>query len=176
MRLFGRFQIHRPDGERTRRASWVPGSRGREGIQDGYLPPQEKAGRRFISRHEDLRDIAPVVSLREVIIAVCERFKITPQNLLGRGRQREFSKPRHMVCLLAYELTYQSLLEIGKAMDRDHTTILHGVKTTRLAIKKDPALARAYQELTAILEAKHKETDAEEQAIRIALAHEIASY
>ena len=81
-----------------------------------------------------------------------------------------------MVCLLAYELTYQSLLEIGKAMDRDHTTILHGVKTTRLAIKKDPALARAYQELTAILEAKHKETDAEEQAIRIALAHEIASY
>ena len=176
MRLFGRFQIHRPDGERTRRASWVPGSRGREGIQNGYLPPEEKVSRRFISRHEDLRDIAPVVSVREVVIAVCEHFKITPQNLLGRGRHREFSKPRHLVCLLAHELTYQSLCDIGRAMDRDHTTILHGVKTTRLAIMKDPALARAYQELTAILEAKHKVTDAEEQAIRIALAHEIASY
>ena len=176
MRLFGRFQIHRPDGERTRRASWVPGSRGREGIQNGYLPPEEKVSRRFISRHEDLRDIAPVVSVREVVIAVCEHFKISPQNLLGRGRHREFSKPRHLVCLLAHELTYQSLCDIGRAMDRDHTTILHGVRTTRLAIKKDPALARAYQELTAILEAKHKVTDAEEQAIRIALAHEIALY
>ncbi len=176
MRLFGRFQIHRPDGERTRRASWVPGSRGREGIQNGYLPPEEKVSRRFVSRHEDLRDIAPVVSVREVVIAVCEHFKISPQNLLGRGRHREFSKPRHLVCLLAHELTYQSLCDIGRAMDRDHTTILHGVRTTRLAIKKDPALARAYQELTAILEAKHKQTDVEEQAIRIALAHEIASY
>ena len=156
MRLFSRFSIHRSDGERSRRSSWLPGGRGREGIQNGYLPPQEKAGRRFVSRHEDLRDIAPAVSVREVIIAVCERFKISPQNLLGRGRQREFSKPRHMVCLLAYELTYQSLLEIGKAMDRDHTTILHGVRTTRLAIKKDPALALAYQELTEALGAAHE--------------------
>ena len=136
MRLSGRFQVHRSDGERTRRASWVPSGGRCEGIQDGHLPAEEKTGRRFVSRHEDLRDIAPAVSLREVIIAVCERFKITPQNLLGRGRHREFSKPRHMVCLLAHELTYQSLCDIGRAMDRDHTTILHGVKATRLASRK----------------------------------------
>ena len=156
MRLSGRLQVHRSNSERTRRASWVPGSGRCEGIQDGHLPAEEKTGRRFVSRHEDLRDIAPAVSLREVIIAVCERFKISPQNLLGRGRHREFSKPRHMVCLLAHELTYQSLCDIGRAMDRDHTTILHGVKATRLAIKKDPALALAYQELTEALGAAHE--------------------
>ena len=176
MRLFGRFQIHRSDGERTRRASWLPGGRGREGIQDGHLPAEEKVSRRFVSRYEDLRDIAPAVSVREVVIAVCERFMISPQSLLGRLRFKEFCQPRHMAYLLAYELTYQSLPDIGKAMDRDHTTVLHGVRSMRLAMQKDPALARAYQELTAILEAKHKETDAGEQAIRIALGHEIASY
>ena len=156
MRLSSRFQVHRSDSERTRRASWVPGSRGREGIQDGHLPAEEKTGRRFTSRHEDLRDIAPTVSLREVIIAVCERFKITPQNLLGRGRHREFSKPRHMVCLLAHELTYQSLCDIGRAMDRDHTTILHGVKATRLAMQKDRELQQAYDDLTQALRATHE--------------------
>lgn len=103
-----------------------------------------------------MRDIAPSVSVREVVIAVCERFKIEPQSLLGRLRFREFSQPRHMAYLLAYELTYQSLCDIGKAMDRDHTTVLHGVRTMRVAIKKDPALARAYQELTEALGAAHE--------------------
>lgn len=61
-----------------------------------------------------------------------------------------------MAYLLAYELTYQSLTDIGQAMDRDHTTILHGVRTMRIAIKKDPALALAYQELTEALGAAHE--------------------
>lgn len=156
MRLSGRLQVHRSNSERTRRASWLPGSRGREGIQDGHLPAEEKVSRRFVSRYEDLRDIAPAVSLREVIIAVCERFMISPQSLLGRLRFKEFCQPRHMAYLLAYELTYQSLTDIGQAMDRDHTTILHGVRTMRIAIKKDPALALAYQELTEALGAAHE--------------------
>jgi hypothetical protein len=156
MRLSGRLQVHRSDGERTRRASWVPSGGRCEGIQDGHLPAEEKTGRRFVSRYEDLRDIAPAVSVREVVIAVCERFMISPQSLLGRLRFKEFCQPRHMAYLLAYELTYQSLTDIGQAMDRDHTTILHGVRTMRIAIKKDPALARAYQELTAALGAAHE--------------------
>jgi chromosomal replication initiator protein len=81
---------------------------------------------------------------------------ISPQSLLGRLRFKEFCQPRHMAYLLAYELTYQSLTDIGQAMDRDHTTILHGVRTMRIAIKKDPALALAYQELTAALGAAHE--------------------
>jgi hypothetical protein len=156
MRLSGRLQVHRSDGERTRRASWVPSGGRCEGIQDGHLPAEEKVSRRFVSRYEDLRDIAPAVSVREVVIAVCERFMISPQSLLGRLRFKEFCQPRHMAYLLAYELTYQSLTDIGQAMDRDHTTILHGVRTMRIAIKKDPALARAYQELTAALGAAHE--------------------
>lgn len=156
MRLFSRFSIHRSDGERSRRSSWLPGSGRCEGIQDRHLPPEEKVSRRFISRYEDLRDIAPAVSVREVVIAVCERFKIEPQSLLGRLRFREFSQPRHMAYLLAYELTYQSLTDIGRAMDRDHTTVLHGVRTMRVAMKKDPELQQAYDDLTLALRATHE--------------------
>lgn len=61
-----------------------------------------------------------------------------------------------MAYLLAYELTYQSLTDIGRAMDRDHTTVLHGVRTMRVAMKKDPELQQAYDDLTLALRATHE--------------------
>lgn len=61
-----------------------------------------------------------------------------------------------MAYLLASELTYQSLTDIGLAMDRDHTTIMHGVKSTRLAMQKDPHLKKAYDDLTEALRPTHE--------------------
>ena len=147
MRLHSRLQIHRFASERTRRPSWVPHYRRCEGVQNGHLPAEKEIGRGFVSRLENLRDIAPRVSVRDVVIAVANYSGVETQALLGRCRNNELVRWRSLIYLLAYELTYQSLSDIGKALDRDHTTIWHGVKTYRQRMADNEALEESYNAL-----------------------------
>ena len=151
MRLPRGLQIFRFFSERTRRPSWVPSHRGREGLQDRHLSPQEKVGRSFISRHEDLRDIAPSVQIKDVVIAVSREAGIPTEALLGHGRQQPLARWRHLAFLLAHELTHQPLMQIGRAMNRDHSTIWHGCNRANERMQDDAELRSAYVKLKASL-------------------------
>ena len=147
MRLPRGLQIFRYFSERTRRPSWVPSDRGREGLQDRRVPAQEEAGRGFVSRNEDLRDIAPSVSVKDVVIAVSREAGIPTEVMLGRGRKHALARWRHLAFLLAYELSHQSLVQIGKAMNRDHSTVWNGCRRAEERMKNDVQLRRAYDKL-----------------------------
>ena len=147
MRLFSRLPVFRFFSERTRRPSWVPSNRGREGLQDRHLPAQEEAGRGFVSRNEDLRDIAPSVSVKDVVIAVSREAGIPTEVMLGRGRKHALARWRHLAFLLAYELSHQSLVQIGKAMNRDHSTVWNGCRRAEERMENDVQLRRAYDKL-----------------------------
>ena len=151
MRLLSGFQIFRQSSERSRRTSWLPSGGGREGIQDRHLPPQEKASGGFVSRNENLRDIAPTISVRDIVIAVSEYSGVPTQAILGTSRVRELSRQRFLVCLLAHELSYQSLMNIGRALNRDHSTIYYGVKRYRELMLNDAKLEKAYNDLYTLL-------------------------
>lgn len=147
MRLPRGLQIFRFFSERTRRPSWVPGDRGREGLQDRRVPAQEEAGRGFVSRNEDLRDIAPSVSVKDVVVAVSREAGIPTEALLGRSRQQPLARWRHLAFLLAHELTYQPLMQIGRAMNRDHSTVWNGCRRAKERMQGDAELRRAYDKL-----------------------------
>ena len=147
MRLFSRLPVFRFFSERTRRPSWVPSNRGREGLQDRRVPAQEEAGRGFVSRNEDLRDIAPSVSVKDVVIAVSREAGIPTEVMLGCGRKHALARWRHLAFLLAYELSHQSLVQIGKAMNRDHSTVWNGCRRAEERMKDDGQLRRAYDKL-----------------------------
>tara|TARA_B100000886_G_C20100680_1_gene357742 strand:- start:10 stop:234 length:225 start_codon:yes stop_codon:yes gene_type:complete len=67
--------------------------------------------------------------------------------LLGRGRKHALARERHLMFLLAYELSHQSLPQIGKAMNRDHSTIWHGCNRARERMETDYALRFTYDKL-----------------------------
>ena len=115
MRLPTGLSIFRFFSERTRRPSWVPSSGGREGVQNGRLQAQEEAGRGAVPRHENLGDIAKSVSVKAIVIAVSREADIPTEVMLGRGRKHALARWRHLMFLLAYELSHQSLMQIGKA-------------------------------------------------------------
>ena len=144
MRLHSRFQIPGLNSHRLRRTSWLPGSRGCQGIPDRHLPAEKKAGRSFVSRCEDLRDIAPKVQVRDVVIAVSVYAGIDTRALLGRCRARELAQWRQLIYLLCYELTYQSLPTIGDALNRNHTTVLSGCKKYRERMAESREWRQAY--------------------------------
>ena len=151
MRLPTGLSIFRYFSERTRRPSWVPSSGRREGLQDRRVPAQEEAGRGFVSRNEDLRDIAPSVQIKDVVIAVSREAGIPTEALLGRCRQQPLARWRHLAFLLAHELTYQPLMQIGLAMNRDHSTVWNGCRRAKERMQDDAELRRAYDKLKASL-------------------------
>ena len=147
MRLPRGLQIFRYFSERTRRPSWVPSDRGREGLQDRRVPAQKEARRGFVSRNEDLRDIAPSVSIKDVVIAVSREAGIPTEVMLGRGRKHALARWRHLAFLLAHELTHEPLMQIGRAMNRDHSTVWNGCRRAKERMRDDAELRFSYDKL-----------------------------
>ena len=72
---------------------------------------------------------------------VCKFFKISKNEMLSPRRSRYLVRPRQTAIYLSKMLTSKSLPEIGRAFsNRDHTTVIHSVKTIEKLRKQDNEL------------------------------------
>ena len=72
---------------------------------------------------------------------VCKFFKISKNEMLSSRRSRYLVRPRQAAIYLTKILTSKSLPEIGREFaNRDHTTIIHSVKTIEKLKEKDPEM------------------------------------
>ena len=72
---------------------------------------------------------------------VCKFFKISKNEMLSARRSRYLVRPRQVAIYLTKILTSKSLPEIGREFsNRDHTTIIHSVKTIEKLKEKDPEM------------------------------------
>ena len=72
---------------------------------------------------------------------VCKFFKISKNEMLSPRRSRYLVRPRQTAIYLSKMLTSKSLPEIGRAFsNRDHTTVIHSVKTIEKLRKEDNEL------------------------------------
>ena len=72
---------------------------------------------------------------------VCKFFKISKNEMLSARRSRYLVRPRQTAIYLVKILTSKSLPEIGREFsNRDHTTIIHSVKTIERLKKNDTEL------------------------------------
>ena len=70
---------------------------------------------------------------------VCKFFKISKNEMLSSRRSRYLVRPRQTAIYLTKILTSKSLPEIGREFsNRDHTTIIHSVRTIEKLKEKDP--------------------------------------
>ena len=69
---------------------------------------------------------------------VCKFFKISKNEMLSSRRSRYLVRPRQTAIYLTKILTSKSLPEIGREFsNRDHTTIIHSIKTIEKLKEKD---------------------------------------
>jgi len=57
---------------------------------------------------------------------VCQYYKVDIDQLKGRWRLREVVSARHMFFFIASFTTETTMVELGKYLNRDHTTVIHG--------------------------------------------------
>ena len=79
---------------------------------------------------------------------VCKFFKISKNEMLSSRRSRYLVRPRQAAIYLAKILTSKSLPEIGREFsNRDHTTIIHSVKTIEKLKENDQEMVENINKL-----------------------------
>ena len=91
---------------------------------------------------KDLLNLAEnKVTIDLIQTVVCKFFKISKNEMLSSRRSRYLVRPRQTAIYLTKILTSKSLPEIGREFsNRDHTTIIHSVKTIEKLKEKDPEM------------------------------------
>ncbi len=81
------------------------------------------------------------VTIELIQTVVCKFFKISKNEMLSSRRSRYLVRPRQTAIYLTKILTPKSLPEIGREFsNRDHTTIIHSVKTIEKLKEKNPEM------------------------------------
>ena len=79
------------------------------------------------------------VTIDTIQTIVCKFFKISKNEMLSSRRSRYLVRPRQTAIYLTKILTTKSLPEIGREFsNRDHTTIIHSVKTIEKLKENNP--------------------------------------
>ncbi len=82
--------------------------------------------------------VEPKIQIQTIINAVTDFFGVKVTDLQSKRRQRSIAQPRQLCMYLARRHTRYSLEEIGGYFGgRDHTTVMHAVKTIDDRCEKD---------------------------------------
>jgi len=74
-----------------------------------------------------------------VLTAVSRYFGVTVDDLQGKFRHKQIVGPRQIAMYLLREDAHLSTPEVGRLLNRDHTTVLHGIKQIANDIARDGA-------------------------------------
>ena len=81
------------------------------------------------------------VNLDNIFDAVCEHCHVTPQDINGKSRKKEFTQARQIAMYLASRHTTLTSPRIGILIGgRDHTTVLHSCRKIEKELKKNQDL------------------------------------
>jgi chromosomal replication initiator protein len=88
------------------------------------------------------------VTIENIIKTVCDYFKISVSEMLSQRRSRYLVRPRQIAMYLTKNLTSKSLPDIGREFaGRDHTTVIHSVKTIDKLKGRDEEMSKAIEKL-----------------------------
>ena len=91
--------------------------------------------------------------------AVCEAEGLTLDELLSPRRSTRIARARQLAMYLARELTPLSLTEIARGFNRDHTTVLHAIRTVSARLERGSETAETIHRIRATLGREHSVRD-----------------
>ena len=89
--------------------------------------------------------------LARIIDVVGEECGVSRNAIVGQSGYRNVVAARKLVCFLARELTTQSSVQIGRAINRDHSTVLTHIKAVSDQLPSNQKLSTRVDLITARL-------------------------
>ena len=93
-----------------------------------------------------------VITVDKIQNVVSNYFNIGLSEMLSQRRSRPLARPRQIAMYLAKKMTTRSLPEIGRRFaNRDHTTVIHAVKTITRLSEQDDEMKRNISQIKNLL-------------------------
>ena len=101
---------------------------------------------------KDVLNKARVVTVDKIQNIVSRYYNITLTDMLSQRRSRPLARPRQIAMYLSKKMTTRSLPEIGRRFaNRDHTTVIHAVKTISKLSESDEEMKKNLLQIKDIL-------------------------
>ncbi len=101
---------------------------------------------------KDVFNQTKIVTVDKIQNTVSNFFNISLNEMLSQRRSRPLARPRQIAMFLAKKLTTRSLPEIGRRFaNRDHTTVIHAVKTITKLSEKDEEMKKNLIQIRSLL-------------------------
>ena len=101
---------------------------------------------------KDVFNQAKIITVDKIQNTVADFFNIPLSEMLSQRRSRPLARPRQIAMYLAKKLTTRSLPEIGRRFaNRDHTTVIHAVKTITKLSEQDEEMKKNIGQIKSLL-------------------------
>jgi len=90
--------------------------------------------------------VSSIVGVNQALTAqmICElvsgQFNVSINDMQSKSRKKVITFPRQVAMYLARKYTNESLVEIGKLFNRDHSTVLHAIKVVTNQVVRDTSV------------------------------------
>ena len=93
-----------------------------------------------------------IITVDKIQNTVSNFFNIPLNEMLSQRRSRPLARPRQIAMYLAKKMTTRSLPEIGRRFaNRDHTTVIHAVKTITRLSEQDDEMKKNINQIKSLL-------------------------
>jgi chromosomal replication initiator protein len=97
---------------------------------------------------KDVFNQTKIITVDKIQNTVSHFFNISLTDMLSQRRSRPLARPRQIAMYLAKKMTTRSLPEIGRRFaNRDHTTVIHAVKTITRLSEKDAEMKKNIEQI-----------------------------
>ena len=101
---------------------------------------------------KDVFNQIKVITVDKIQNVVSNYFNIALSEMLSQRRSRPLARPRQRAMYLAKKMTTRSLPEIGRRFaNRDHTTVIHAVKTITRLSEQDDEMKKNISQIKSLL-------------------------
>lgn len=103
--------------------------------------------------HDLLRSNEKIITVEEIQKKVAERYNLKVSDMYSSRRTRLVARPRQVAMYLSKSLTTRSLVDIGRKFGgKDHTTVMHAIKTIEVLINNQNEVSEDIRLLTKTLQ------------------------
>ena len=101
---------------------------------------------------KDVFSQTKIITVDKIQNIVSNYFNISLSEMLSQRRSRPLARPRQIAMYLSKKMTTRSLPEIGRRFaNRDHTTVIHAVKTITRLFDQDDEMKKNINQIKSLL-------------------------
>ncbi len=131
------YLAHHITGDVRRVESAIVAIKARAALQNGKVSSEivEEVVNSIVGQ------LAQAVSAQAISEMVGMQFQVSIEDMQSRSRKKSITFPRQVAMFLSRKHTEETLADIGKVFNRDHSTVMHSIKVVSGLTRRDSSIS-----------------------------------